>query len=114
MRVCAESYTQYEEAYNVLRGSGNMTVPDAATPSDEINSLLIEVKQLVKSLEDAHREAVAQRDQEQALLVYQKWLGKPRLSINDPKLYDEQERVERETEFIVRAKLWMREVEGLL
>ena len=77
-------------------------------------SLLIKVQQLKKSLEDAYGEAVAQRDQERALLLYQKWLVLPRLFINDAKPYNEQELVEKETEFTIRAKLWVREVEGLL
>ncbi len=39
--------------------------------SDDTKSLLIEVQRLVKSLEDAYREAVMQGDKERKLLLYQ-------------------------------------------
>ena len=82
--------------------------------SDETKSLLIEVQQLVKSLEDACQEAVRQGDEERKLLLYQRIADRPHLPNIDPELYDRQECVEREIEFIIRAKLWIREVKGLL
>lgn len=81
---------------------------------DDTKSLLIEVQQLVKSLEDAYREAVMQGDEERKLQLYQRIAGRPHLINIDPELYDGQERAERETEFIIRAKLWIGEVERLL
>jgi len=101
---------------NALRKPEHINVPDKAwaTANDEIKSLLIEAQQLVKSLEDAYWEAITQEDQERALLLYRKIMVRPHLLIDDPKRYDEQRRVEIETVFIDKAKLWIREVEGLL
>lgn len=126
-----ESYTQYQEAdhksggwippkvarhltRNRIKGKmGNLILEDYNI-SDDTKSLLIEVQQLVKSLEDAYREAVKQGDEERKLLLYQRIAGRPHLLNIDPELYDGQECVEREISFIIRAKLWIGEVKGLL
>jgi len=92
---------------------GNLILEDHNI-SDYTKSLLIEVQQLVKSLEDACREAVKQGDEERKLQLYQRITGRPHLINIDPELYDGQECIERETEFIIRAKLWIGEVERLL
>ncbi len=81
--------------------------------SDEIKRLLIEVEQLVKSLEDSYREAVRHGDQERELRVNQTIMGRPDLSSIGSERH-EGICVEEEIEFIVRAKLWIREAKGLL
>ena len=81
--------------------------------NDEIKRLLIEVEQLVKSLEDSYREAIKRGDRERELRVNQTIMGRPDLSSIDPERH-EGINVEEEIEFIVRAKLWIREVQGLL
>jgi len=126
-----ESYTQYQEADHRSGGwipqkevshptrtrikgkMGNLILEDHNI-SDYTKSLLIEVQQLAKSLEDASRKAVKQGDEERKLQLYQRIAGRPHLINIDPELYDGQERAERETEFIIRAKLWIGEVERLL
>lgn len=81
--------------------------------SDEVKRLLIEVEQLVKSLEDSYREAVKHGDRERELRVNQTIMGRPDLSSIDPERH-EGINVEEEIEFIVRANLWIREAQGLL
>ena len=84
------------------------------TAENEIQSLLIKVQRLVKSLGDAYWEMLTQGDQKRQLLLYQKMLVKPHLFNNALKYYDEQGRTEIATEFINRTKLWIKEVEELL
>lgn len=93
-----------------------INVPDTdwALVSDETKSLLIQLQQLAKPLGDAYLEAVTQRDQQWKLLLYQRILSRPYLLTIDPEIYDESERIKRETDFIIRAKLWIRDVEELL
>ncbi len=81
--------------------------------SDEIKRLLIEVEQLVRPLEDSYREAIRHGDRERELLVYQTITGKPDLFSVALERH-EGICVEEEIEFMVRAKLWIREAQGLL
>ena len=82
--------------------------------SDDTRSLLIEIQQMVKSLEDACREAVRQGDEERKSRLYQRIANRPHLPSIDPELYDRQQCVEIEIEFIIRAKLWIGEVKEIL
>ena len=104
----ANQYASRKPAY--------INIPDAdwAVASDETKNLLTHVQLFSKFLRDAYLKVVRQGDQERQLLLYQRILSRPYLSNIDPELYDESERIERETEFIVRAKLWIREVWELL
>lgn len=99
-----------------LRRPDYINVPevDWAVISDETKSLLIQVQTLVKPLEDAYLEAVRRSDWKQGLLLYQRMVSRPRLFGIDPGLYDECKYIEREIEFMIRAKVWINEVEELL
>jgi len=92
----------------------NVSEPVEALANSEIKDLLIEVQQLVKSLEDAYWEAITQWDKERALQLYESIRTRPRLLIDDSKHYDELGRAKIETAFIARAKLWIREAEERL
>jgi len=97
----------------MMEDDNNLPDTGGAMANDEIKRLLIEVEQLVKSLEDSCREAVRQGDRERELLVNQTIMDRPDLLSIDPERH-EGISVEEEIEFIVRAKLWIREAQGLL
>jgi len=104
----ANQYTLKKPEYSGL--------PDTAkaTASDEAKGLLVKVQQLVTCLEGAYREAVMQGDRERELLLYNAIECRPDLFSIDLELCNEPDRVERETNFIVMAKLWIIEAKGLL
>ena len=99
-----------------LRKSEYIGLPDTAraTASDEAKGLLVKVQQLVTCLEGAYREAVMQGDRERELLLYNAIECRPDLFSIDLEFCNEPDRVEGETNFIVMAKLWIREIEELL
>ena len=87
---------------------------DWVTISEEIKNLLIEVHQIAKALEISYLEALKQGDREWMSLLWNKISSRPRLGIADASSCFELERIERETEFEVRSRLWIREVHKLL
>jgi len=80
----------------------------------ETRELLIQVRELKKTLEDAYCEAVRFENWHLALLLYQRLTGDPFLFCLDPTLYSEAECRKNETEFISLAREWLADVEDLL
>ena len=101
---------------NALRKPDHNDVLDAdwEAASDETKSLLIRVQHLAKTLGEAYCEAERQIDQERQVLLHEKKSKRPHLSGISPELNYESVCIERETEFMVRAKLWIRDIEELL
>lgn len=87
---------------------------DWEAASDETKSLLIRVQHLAKTLGEAYCEAERQIDQERQALLYERKSNRPHLSGISPELNYESVCIERETEFMIRAKLWIRDIEELL
>lgn len=87
---------------------------DWEAASDETKNLLIRVQQLAKTLGEAYCEAERQIDRERQALLHERKSSRPHLSGISPEFNFKSVCIERETEFMVRAKLWIRDIEELL
>lgn len=92
----------------------NVTSTDWSEASSETRSLLIQVNQLEKPLEDAYLEAVESENWRRALFLYQKLIAPPFLFSLSRVLHCEKECQRHEAQYVARAKEWIVEAEELL
>lgn len=92
----------------------NVTNTDWSMASPETKSLLIQVRELEKPLEDTYWQAVESENWRRALFLYQRCIHMPLLFSLSRVIHTEKECQQHEAEYIAQAKEWIAEAEELL
>ena len=98
------------------RKPDNINISDVEwlAAGDETKLLLIHTQKLAMYLGEAYIEAEKQGNQEQASLLYQILKGRPCLSSIDPSINNLHECIDREIEYTVDTRLWIKETKEIV